>query len=128
MAALVIALLLAFAGALLRTNHIPPPSISNLRQYPHAMATRYLVIAVAVLLCAVALLYMVDHESLIPRQRLLCFQPGSHEPISVRRRLTSIALNFWSLEVGSNYLSFQRLPHKPAGWPQTEHGKSGSHS
>ena len=32
MAALVIALLLAFAGALLRTYHLPPPSISNLRQ------------------------------------------------------------------------------------------------
>ena len=31
MAALVIALLLALAGALLRTDHIPPPSSSNLR-------------------------------------------------------------------------------------------------
>ena len=32
MAALVIALLLTLAGALLRTDHLPPPSISNLRQ------------------------------------------------------------------------------------------------
>jgi hypothetical protein len=31
MAALVIALLLALAGALLRTDRLPPPSISNLR-------------------------------------------------------------------------------------------------
>ena len=37
MAALVIALLLALAGALLRTDHIPPPSSSNLRQ----LASRY---------------------------------------------------------------------------------------
>ena len=33
MAALVIALLLAFAGALLRTYHLPPPNISNLWQH-----------------------------------------------------------------------------------------------
>ena len=32
MAALVIALLLALAGALLRTDHLPPRSIANLRQ------------------------------------------------------------------------------------------------
>ena len=32
MAALVIALLLVLAGALLRNSHLPPPSISNLRQ------------------------------------------------------------------------------------------------
>ena len=31
MGALVIALLLTIAGALVRTDHLPPPSISNLR-------------------------------------------------------------------------------------------------
>ena len=76
MAALVIALLLALAGALLRTDHIPPPSSSNLRHLSpfNAMPTRYLVIAVAVLLCAVALLYMAEHKSLIPATATTLFQ------------------------------------------------------
>ena len=73
MAALVIALLLALAGALLRTDHLPPPSIStcgsSLTLCPHG--TYY---------CsgrssrAAALLYMVDHKSLIPPTATTLFQ------------------------------------------------------
>jgi len=34
------------------------------------MATRYKVIALAVLICAIALLYMVDQKSLMPAQSI----------------------------------------------------------
>jgi hypothetical protein len=34
------------------------------------MTTRYKVIALAVLLCAIALLYMVDQQSLMPTQSI----------------------------------------------------------
>ena len=76
MAALVIALLLAFAGALLRTDHFRRLAslICGSASAFSAMATRYLIIAVAVLLCAVALLYMVDYESLTPTTATTLFQ------------------------------------------------------
>jgi hypothetical protein len=36
----------------------------------HAMATQYKVIALAVLFCAIALLYMVDQKALMPAQSI----------------------------------------------------------
>ena len=73
MAAVVIALLLAFAGALLSFRRLASLICGSASAFS-AMATRYLIIAVAVLLCAVALLYMVDYESLTPTTATTLFQ------------------------------------------------------